>query len=87
MPDALVDAWLLERFPGKTLEELDLINWPRFMRAMEAQEFGDIEAKKAAMMKGLLKGSAVTRRDLARIKRNDTLYNELQKRLEEEQNG
>lgn len=87
MPDSLVDAWLLERFPGKTLEELDNMNWVRFMRAMEAQELCDIEGKKSALTKGLIKGSAVSRRDLSRMKRNDQVYNEYQNRLEREENG
>lgn len=87
MPDALVDSWLLERFPGKTLEELDNIDWPRFMRAMEAQEICDIESKKTALTKGLIKGSAVTRRDLSRMKRNDEIYRGYETRLEEESDG
>lgn len=39
-PDALLDAWLLGRFPGRTLEELDGMDWGRFSRALEA---GQIE--------------------------------------------
>lgn len=87
MPDALVDAWLLERFPGKTLEELDNMNWTRFMRAMEAQEICDIESKKSALTKGLIKGSSVTRRDLARMKRNDDVYKAYEARLEGSTDG
>ena len=43
LPDAAIDAWLLEQFPGKTLEELDAINWPRLMRARAAVQVQYIE--------------------------------------------
>lgn len=42
-PDALLDAWLLEQFPGRTLEELDGIDFPRLWRARRAQEIDRIE--------------------------------------------
>jgi hypothetical protein len=43
LPAAYWDALLLARFPGKTLEELDGIDWPRLMRAWQAKEIGDVE--------------------------------------------
>ena len=43
MPPAVLDAWLLEKFPGKTLEELDSIDFARYWRAMAVQRVQMIE--------------------------------------------
>ncbi len=40
---AVLDAWLLAQFPGKTLEELDGIDLPRWLRALQAKEVQRIE--------------------------------------------
>ena len=78
MPDALIDAWLLKHFPGKTLEELDKMDWPRFMRAMEASGMCDLELKKEALAKGFLKSNSITRREFEKMKENDDLYSALE---------
>ena len=36
----MLDSWLLSRFPGRTLEELDNMDWFRYLRAVHA---GNIE--------------------------------------------
>ena len=36
-PEVLVDAWLLGMFPGRTLEELDTMDYGRLLRALEAR--------------------------------------------------
>lgn len=38
-----MDAWMLKRFPGKLLEELDEMDWPRYWRALEAMHVDEIE--------------------------------------------
>lgn len=35
----------MARFPGRTLEELDQMDYGRLMRAIEAERMQDIEAK------------------------------------------
>lgn len=40
-----VDWWLLQKFPGRTLEELDGIDWLRLQRAMEVEEVVRIEER------------------------------------------
>ena len=43
MPPAVLDAWLLERFPGKTLDELDGMDFARYWRAVTVQRIQGIE--------------------------------------------
>ena len=43
---------LLRKFPGRTLDELDRMDWMRYQRAMEAQRILDIEGKRAAFTSG-----------------------------------
>lgn len=50
-----MDAILLRKFPGRTLEELDLMNWPRYMRAMEAERIMQVEEKRLALLGGHIK--------------------------------
>lgn len=52
LPDAVIDALLLKRFPGRTLEELDGLDWGRHQRAVEAQMRLDIEELRAQSLKG-----------------------------------
>lgn len=42
----------MQRFPGRTLDELDAMDWGRYLRAMEAQHMGEIEAKRDAQIAG-----------------------------------
>lgn len=43
MAPAQIDAWLLTAFPGRTLDELDRMDFPRWMRAREVVELDRIE--------------------------------------------
>lgn len=38
-----MDSWLLELFPGKTLEELDGVDFGRLLRALAARETVRVE--------------------------------------------
>lgn len=42
-PPEAIDAHLLKAFPGRTLEELDGLDWGRWQRALEAQMHLDVE--------------------------------------------
>ena len=43
LPGAYWDMVLLRLFPSRTLEELDAINWPRLMQALQAREMERVE--------------------------------------------
>lgn len=45
---AHVDAILLRRFPGRTLEELDNMDWMRFSRALKAESIIAVESQRTA---------------------------------------
>ncbi len=45
---------LLRKFPGRTLDELDRMDWMRYQRAMEAQRVIDVEGRRAAFTSGNL---------------------------------
>lgn len=50
MPPAVLDAWLLERFPGRTLDELDQMDFARYWRAVEVQRIQAIERLRTLQM-------------------------------------
>lgn len=52
MPDAYWDAWLLRQFPGRTLEELDNIDWTRLARALHVREIERVEELYPLFFKG-----------------------------------
>ena len=47
MPPALFDARLMARFPGRTLEELDSMDYGRLMRALSAGHVEAVEMRRA----------------------------------------
>lgn len=53
-PDELIDAWLLTRFPGRTLEELDAMDWARYSRALEAAQIERVLGREALYRAGKL---------------------------------
>jgi hypothetical protein len=44
--DAYIDWWLLQRFPSKTLEELETVDWVRLQRAMEVDRIVEAEQRR-----------------------------------------
>ena len=52
MPGAYVDSWLISRFPGKTLEELDQMDWARYMRAVEVENLRNLAMKHGRYLNG-----------------------------------
>ena len=53
--EAELDAILLRRFPSRTLEELDQMDWARYMRAMEAERVMVAEEQRSAFLGGTIK--------------------------------
>lgn len=43
MPQAYWDAMAMQLFPSRTLEELDGIDWPRLMRALQVRTMEHVE--------------------------------------------
>lgn len=48
LPQEMIDAWLLREFPGRTLEELDRMDYLRFLRAVDARRMNQVEQKRSA---------------------------------------
>lgn len=46
---------MLRRFPGRTLDELDQMDWLRFWRAIEAERIEQLEDRRSAFLAGKLK--------------------------------
>ena len=53
-PRSLIDAWLLQRFPGRTLEELDSIDYGRFLRAVTAERMEALELRRKLYLESKL---------------------------------
>ena len=65
---------LLRKFPGRTLDELDRMDWMRYQRAMEAQRIIDVEGKRAAFTSGNLDSLSADEWEV--VKENDRLLEE-----------
>lgn len=72
-PDAVTDALLLRAFPGRTLEELDAMDWGRWRRAVEAQTRLDVEALRVRYLAGDLKAGDMPAGVWAMIQEHDAL--------------
>ena len=70
LSDAQVDAWLLQRFPGRTLDELDRMDWGRYLRAMEAGSISDLEARRDAQVAG---HASLTDDEWERVREHDAM--------------
>jgi hypothetical protein len=63
-----MDAWLLKRFPGRLLEEIDEMDWLRYSRALEAQYIDDIEDLRISG------GNDLSTEQWQEIKNNDAIW-------------
>ncbi len=73
-PDELLDAWLLKRFPGRLLEELDtLMDWNRFLRSLEAERAEQIEVRRSLYLAGKLKPDDITSDEWEVIEAHDAM--------------
>lgn len=64
----------MQRFPGRTLEELDGMDWLRLRRAMEIGRIVDVEAKHALYLDGKLQADAIKPTEWRMIERHNELY-------------
>lgn len=72
-PEALIDDYLLEMFPGRTLEELDGMDWLRLQRALDARMVRRVEEQRQAYLRGDLKSEQIPVDRWALIKEHDEL--------------
>lgn len=54
-PEELVDSWLLQLFPGRTLDELDMMDWGRLWRALSARQVEHVEKRRIDFLAGTVK--------------------------------
>jgi hypothetical protein len=72
-PDAITDAWLLANFPGRTLEELDTMNWGRYLRAQMALHVRSVEEKRLMHMQSLIKSDQMRPADWEAIAEHERI--------------
>ena len=66
----------MTRFPGRTLDELDSMDWGRYLRAMEAGNVEDIEDKRLSHINGKVK--KLDADDWDAIREHDRMWAEMQ---------
>ena len=76
IPAPVFDFILLDRFPGRTLEELDQMDTGRYLRALEAKEMVRIERRRQAFLDGALSAGDIAPDDWQAIREHDQLVNE-----------
>ena len=64
---------LLEQFPGRTLEELDDIDWGRLLRAREAESIRNTEELRLQHMAGKVEADKITTEDWAAFREHSEL--------------
>ncbi len=70
----MVDSWLLEMFPGRTLEELDSMDWYRLQRALQVRHIRHVEEMRRQLRSGAIKGDKLDQTIALEIKAHDELY-------------
>lgn len=70
------DWWLMQKFPGRTLEELDGMDWLRLQRALEVGRIVELEGKNTLVTEGKLPADALTSREWAQIQRHNAIFDE-----------
>ena len=81
MSDALFDSYMLQNFPGRTLEELDSIDALRFFRAMGARSIESVENLREQQQAGIKKGKDIPASTYRKILEHDKLYREFEESL------
>jgi hypothetical protein len=74
--EAYIDWWLLQRFPSKTLEELDNLDWPRLQRAMEVDRIVEAEQRRLLYLDDKVATDAVTASEWQMWAHHDRLLGE-----------
>ena len=63
----------MQKFPGKTPEELDQIDWARLQAAWDVGEVVEIERRRSALLDGSITGADLTEYEAEAIVAHDEL--------------
>ena len=67
---------MLRRFPGRTLDELDQMDLPRYLRAIDAENIEAVEERRRLMLAGKIGKDGMTPDDWAAIRQHDEWVND-----------
>ena len=81
MSDALFDSYMLNNFPGRTLDELDEMDALRFFRAMAARSIQTVEDLRIDQQSGIKKGKDIPKHIYKRFLEHDRIYREFEESL------
>jgi len=81
MNDALFDSYMLENFPGRTLDELDSMDSLRFFRAMGARNISMVENLREQQMTGSKKGNEIPASTYKKILEHDKTFRDFEDSL------
>ncbi|MFZ1755038.1 MAG: hypothetical protein WBO46_14945 [Caldilineaceae bacterium] len=68
-----MDHWLLRNFAGRTLEELDAMDWPRYLRALDAASVERVEERRQRQIAGELGEDKLSASEWETIRAHDEL--------------
>jgi hypothetical protein len=74
--DEVIDAHLLKAFPGRTLDELDSMDYGRYRRAIHAQSVMDIEDVGRLLTAGKVEASKIAPEVLEALRNHNALIGE-----------
>ena len=66
----------MRNFPGRTLDELDRMDWPRYLRALEAAGIERVEDKRQQHIAGELGEEKLSAEIWEQIREHDELIND-----------
>lgn len=81
MSDALFDSYMLNNFPGRTLDELDDMDALRFFRAMAARSIQTVEDTRVEQKAGIKKGKDIPKHMYKKFLEHDRIYREFEESL------
>jgi len=64
----------LQQFPGKTLDELDGMDWARYNRALRARNLTDVEETRKLYLARKIKAKDISATKWERLRENDVLF-------------
>jgi hypothetical protein len=79
----LLDAHLLRQFPGRTLDELDQMDWARYLRAIETDRIVAIEQRRQQFLSGSIAPDAMTAEDWDVIQEHDRIMKQHTTRIDD----
>ena len=81
MSDALFDSYMLQNFPGRTLEEIDNIDALRFFRAMGARNIESVESLRKQQQSGVKNAKDIPASTFRKFLEHDRLFSDFEEAL------